>query len=220
VCGLTNASSKKWQGESDRVMQLRCIDVVVSIIQRDRKPMAGRVQVVPVGGRNHDVLKSRHLITQFHPNEFSAIIGALISCVLAEFPVRPLPRLFRSCEPSGTLETLPPDMKAPPISAGLPDCRISDGSVSELDLLWLCLRFLYRRAIRNMAAPYAADPPIAAMAIPAVVPLTVDEVLCDCVLKTPLSPEAALEEAALPLPVAVDPPPMVDPTVRGMAELM
>lgn len=61
---------------------------------------------------------------------------------------------------------------------------------------------------------------MAAMAMPAVVPLTAEDVVCASGLKTPPLPEAALEEDALLLPVFVDPPPIVDPGVRGMAELM
>ncbi len=108
------------------------------------------------------------MIAQFQPREFSAIIGAEICCVRAELPVRPLPLLFRSCP--GVVR--PPDMNAPPPrSAGLPDCLISPALVRELDRRWLCLRFLYLRAIKNIAAPYAAEPPMAAMAIPAVAPV-------------------------------------------------
>ena len=74
-------------------------------------------------------------MAQFQPREFSAIIGAEICCVLAEFPLlRPLPLLFRSLPPvPGVVR--PPDMKAfaPPRRAGLLDWRISDGFRRELD---------------------------------------------------------------------------------------
>lgn len=149
------------------------------------------------------------LIVQFQPREFSAIMGAEICWVRAEFPVLPLPLLFL-CSPGDTRPpgvTRPPDMKAlaPPIKAGLPDCLISDGFVRELDRRWLALRFLYLLATKNMAAPYKADPAMAATAIPAVVPLTADDWFCDSVLKTPAFPFPAgvLEVAELPLPVAV-----------------
>jgi hypothetical protein len=87
---------------------------------------------------------------QFQPREFSAIIGAEICCVLAEFPVRPLPLLFRSLP---GVER-PPDMKAPPPMsvAGLPEYRIS-GPTIELERRWLDFFRLYRRATKNMAAP-------------------------------------------------------------------
>ena len=71
------------------------------------------------------------VVIQFQPREFSAIIGAEICCVRAEFPVLPLPLLFRSLP--GLVR--PPDMKAPapPISvAGLPEYRIS-GPKREFD---------------------------------------------------------------------------------------
>ena len=69
---------------------------------------------------------------QFQPREFSAIIGAEICCVRAEFPaLRPLPLLFLSFPPG---VDRPPDINAaPPRSAGLPDCLISDGFITELD---------------------------------------------------------------------------------------
>jgi len=93
------------------------------------------------------------LIVQFQPREFSAIIGAEICCVRAELPVRPLPLLFRSLPEGGLVR--PPDMKAPdppPKSAGLPECLIS-GPTMELDRRWPCLRLLYLRATKNIAAP-------------------------------------------------------------------
>lgn len=72
-----------------------------------------------------------------------------------------------------------------------------------------------------MAAPYAADPPIAAIAIPAVVPLTEDDVFWELLLNTPEFPEATLDDAAVELSVEVDPLSLiVEPTLRGMAELM
>jgi len=94
--------------------------------------------------------------TQFQPNEFSAIIGADICCVRAELPaLRPLPLLFLSLfvVPAGVVR--PPDMNAlaPPRSAGLPDCLISELLMMELDRRWLCFRLLYLRAMKNMAAP-------------------------------------------------------------------
>jgi hypothetical protein len=92
------------------------------------------------------------IIIQFQPREFSAIMGAEICCVRAEFPVRPLPLLFRSLP---GLLVRPPDMKAPfPLIrvAGLPEYRIS-GPTTELDRRWLCFFLLYRRATRNIAAP-------------------------------------------------------------------
>lgn len=89
-------------------------------------------------------------MVQFQPREFSAIIGAEICCVRAEFPaLLPLPLLFLSLP--GVMR--PPDMNAPPMSAGLPDCLISDGFITELDRRWLVLRLLYRLASKNMAAP-------------------------------------------------------------------
>ena len=91
------------------------------------------------------------MIVQFQPREFSAIIGAEICAVRAEFPVRPLPLLFRSLP--GVVR--PPDMKAPapPTSvAGLPEYRIS-GPTTELDRRWLCFFLLYLRATKNIAAP-------------------------------------------------------------------
>lgn len=100
--------------------------------------------------------EQRENTDQFQPREFSAIMGPEISCVRAELPALvPLPRLFRSklvC--SG--EVRPPAMRAlaPPMRAGLPDCIISGGPPNmELERRWLCLRFLYLRAMKNMAAP-------------------------------------------------------------------
>jgi hypothetical protein len=88
-------------------------------------------------------------IVQFQPREFSAIIGAEICCVRAEFPVRPLPLLFRSLP---GLER-PPDMKAPaPMSVAGLEYRIS-GPTTELERRWLDFFRLYRRATKNMAAP-------------------------------------------------------------------
>jgi len=156
------------------------------------------------------------MVAQFQPREFSAIMGADICCVRAELPVRPLPRLFRSFP--GVVR--PPDMKAPPPrSAGLPDCLISDGFMTELDRRWLCLRFLYLRAIKNIAAPYAADPPMAAIAIPAVAPVLPGDWFCSFESpKTLPLPDAELEDGELPLPVPVEPPlSMVEPGVRGIA---
>lgn len=92
------------------------------------------------------------IIVQFQPREFSAIMGAEICCVRAEFPVRPLPLLFRSLPGLDR----PPDIKAPaPLLnsvAGLPEYRIS-GPTTELDRRWLCFFLLYRRATKNIAAP-------------------------------------------------------------------
>lgn len=84
------------------------------------------------------------------------------------------------------------------------------------------MRLLYLLAIKNIATPYAHDPPTAAKAIPAVVPLTLDEVLVPSGLNTLLFPlEAELEVAALPLPVPVAPDaPKMDPPWRGIAGLM
>jgi hypothetical protein len=111
----------------------------------------------------------------------------------------------------------------PPISAGLPDCVISDGCVRELDRRWLCFRFLYLLARKNIAAPYTTDPPTAATTNPAVVPATFADGVSGSsgVSKTPGLSETGLEEAAsLPPLVAVAPDSMTDPGVRGMAGLM
>jgi hypothetical protein len=102
------------------------------------------------------------LSDQFQPREFSAIIGAEICAVRAELPVRPLPLLFRSLLFVGLFPVLarPPAMYAPaplvpppPRSAGLPEKRISGPPKTELERRWLCLRRLYRRATKNIAAP-------------------------------------------------------------------
>lgn len=83
------------------------------------------------------------------------------------------------------------------------------------------MRFLYRRAMKNIAAPYAAAAPTAATATPAVVAFTDEEVFWSLVLKTPLFPEFEVEVAWLPLPVPVAAEPeSVDPGVRGMAGSM
>lgn len=85
------------------------------------------------------------------------------------------------------------------------------------------MRFLYLRAIKNIAAPYAAAPPIAAIAMPVLVPPTFAEVESWLlVLNTPppVDPEAEVDAAALELPVPVAPLFKVAPGVRGMAELM
>lgn len=83
------------------------------------------------------------------------------------------------------------------------------------------MRFLYRRAMKNIAAPYAAAAPTAPTATAAVVPLTDELVFWAFVLKTPLFPELELEGGPLlvPVPLASDPE-RVDPGVRGMAGLM
>jgi len=157
------------------------------------------------------------LIVQFQPREFSAIIGAEICAVRAELPVRPLPLLFRSLP--GLVR--PPDMKAPapPKSAGLPECLIS-GPTIELDRRWLCLRFLYLRATKNIAAPYAADAPTAAIAIPAVVLAAFGDWLWLLVWSSPLLPEGVVEVAAEELPVPVAPLSIVEPGIKGIAGLM
>lgn len=86
------------------------------------------------------------------------------------------------------------------------------------------MRFLYLRAIKNIAAPYAAEPLIAAIAIPAVAPVLPGDWFCSFVSpKTELPfPEAELDEGSLPPEVSVLPPPVstFDPGVRGMAGLM
>ena len=83
------------------------------------------------------------------------------------------------------------------------------------------MRFLYLRAMKNMAAPYAAAAPTAPTATAAVVPLTDEVVSWASVLKTPLLPEFEVEVGPLPLPVPVVPEsPRVEPGVRGMAGLM
>jgi len=61
---------------------------------------------------------------------------------------------------------------------------------------------------------------MAAMAIPAVVPETPEEVVLPESLKTPELPDAALDEAAEVLPVVVAPLSKVDPGVKGIAGLM
>jgi len=110
-------------------------------------------------------------MAQFQPREFSAIIGAEIWAVLAELPaLLPLPLLFLSFSDWPGVRR-PPDMKAAPIRAGLPVCRISEGFWIELDRRWLNLRLLYLRATKNMAAPYAAAAAMPPTTIPAVVPL-------------------------------------------------
>jgi len=55
------------------------------------------------------------------------------------------------------------------------------------------------------------------MAIPAVVPVTFEEVFCDWVLKTPLLPDDELVVGTEPVPVPVTSLPSEDPGVRGMA---
>ena len=94
-------------------------------------------------------------VNQFQPREFSAIIGAEICCVRAELPaLRPLPLLFLSwVAVPGDMR--PPDITAlaPPKSAGLPDCLISDGFMRELVRRWFCFFLLYLLAMKNMAAP-------------------------------------------------------------------
>jgi len=66
-------------------------------------------------------------VDQFQPREFSAIIGADICAVRAEFPLLlPLPLLSLSwLSVNGVVR--PPHMKAlaPPSRAGLPHCLIS-----------------------------------------------------------------------------------------------
>ncbi len=125
-------------------------------------------------------------MTQFQPKEFSAIIGAEIWAVLAELgALLPLPLLFLSLDDMPGVRR-PPDMKAPPIRAGLPVCLISEGFWIELERRWLSFRFLYLRAIKNMAAPYADAAAIPPNTIPAVVPLELGVWFCWSVLKTSL----------------------------------
>ena len=100
------------------------------------------------------ISEAHRQIDQFHPSEFSAIMGAEICCVRALGVLRSLPRLSRppssDNRPPLTGVSRPPDIRAPPISAPL-----GSGSLlySELDLARRDLRCLYRRATKNMAAP-------------------------------------------------------------------
>ena len=150
-------------------------------------------------------------------------MGAEICCVRAELPaLLPLPRLFLSLIVVPPGDSRPPDINAlaPPMRAGLPDCLISDGLMSEFDRRWFCLRFLYLRAIKNMAAPYAAEPPMAAIAIPTVVPLTEEDWFSSLLLNRPLFPAPVLDDGDEPLPLPVEDPSKVAPGVIGIAGLM
>jgi len=71
-----------------------------------------------------------------------------------------------------------------------------------------------------MAAPYAAAAPTAPREIPTVVTLLPELTFCSAVLNTPLLTEAALELAALPLPVPVAVEPYGVPGRMGMTGLM
>lgn len=78
-------------------------------------------------------------------------------------------------------------INAPPIIAGLPVWRI-EGLEMELDLLRANLFLLYRRAIRNMAPPYAPARAQAPTAIPTVLAFWFEEVLeADVSAKVPPS---------------------------------
>lgn len=105
------------------------------------------------------------------------------------------------------------------MKAGLPENRISEESKTELDRRCCALRFLYLLAMKNIAAPYAAAPPIAPKAMPAVVPFVPELLFCESVLKTPLLPvEVDVGEDPVPVPPA-DPSANVPPGISGMAGL-
>lgn len=146
------------------------------------------------------------LIVQVHPREFSTIIGPEICAVLVVPPVRPLP-LLPLPFPTVPYDPRPPDMTAaPPIPALLRVYLFSP--IPWILLARRCadrLR-LYLRAMKNMAAPYAAAPPTAANAIPAVALLVPVDVFCESVLKTPPF-EFVVLVAAAPAPAPAEAPP-------------
>jgi len=124
---------------------------------------------------------------QFHPSEFSATIGAEMPCARALAPR--LPRL-------------PGLMAAPCMTAPypMPPAASEMLLVTELDRLCRLRLFLYRRATKNIAAPYKAAPPATPQAIPTPLEVTVPLELPtgDASLELPPLPSEPLSPEPLP----------------------
>jgi hypothetical protein len=88
--------------------------------------------------------------------------------------------------------------------------------VTELVRRCSDLRLLYLRAMKNIAAPYAAAAPTAAIAAAAAVVLVAGELLWESVLKTPLPPPPAVADGDAPVPLASTGPSIWFPGMRGM----